>query len=170
MRNFIVGILLILAGLIVPGYTIVNKIQFEQDCGGYLKQAADANTIEIAKTALSKAVSYIEEKGLTSGYTSIVYKTPDEDISFWYNNLRSSLNELLAAPDDISSLESSNMLLKLRETLTDDSQYGTQITVPYGISRHPSNTLICILNYISGLALFIGIVTILIEGHRRWDY
>ena len=36
---------------------------------GYLKRAADANTIILANEEFSKAISYLESNNLTSGYT-----------------------------------------------------------------------------------------------------
>lgn len=119
---------------------IVNHIQFKQDCGGYLIRAANANTISIATTELETAVTYLEKEGLTEGYTSILYKTPDEDIGFWYGNLKASLEELKAVPEDASQLERSNILMKLRETLLDSGESGDSLTVPDGIEIYPSNS------------------------------
>ena len=159
MRNFIL-FLLILLGLIFPIKTAIRSIEFTQNCGGYLKQAADANTINIAKNCLTKAILYLEENNLTEGYTSIVYKTPEDDIGFWYNNLSTSLNELLMYSDNLSPLESSNILLKLRETLLDDTQNGTKITIPPGISRYPNNTLYAIMNALSIALLLYFVIKI----------
>lgn len=159
MRNFIL-FLLILLGLIFPIKTAIRSIEFTQNCGGYLKQAADANTIGIAKNCLTKAILYLEENNLTEGYTSIVYKTPEDDIGFWYNNLSTSLNELLMYSDNLSPLESSNILLKLRETLLDDTKNGTEITIPPGISRYPNNTLYAITNALSIALLLYFVIKI----------
>ena len=70
---------------------ICLRVEFEQNCTGYLKQAADANTIELAIDRLDKAIEYAESKNWTDGYTSILWKTEDENIGFWYKNLKSSL-------------------------------------------------------------------------------
>ena len=111
------------------GARIYNGITFDQNCEGHLKLAADANTVELAQQQLSIAVKYCEDNGLTKGYTSIFYRTPDEDIEFWYNNLKSSLNELNAVSADATQLEKSNILMKLRETLLDDNGE-TSVTFP----------------------------------------
>ena len=50
-------------------------------------------------------VVYLEEKNLTSGYTSALWKTPDEDIEFWYNNLKSAQLELSKVDSTTSTLE-----------------------------------------------------------------
>lgn len=121
--------------------SIIFMIQFKIGCKDRLKRAADANTIELAKEELTAVISYLEEKNLTSGYTSVLYKTPDEDIGFWYKNLNSSLIELKNVNQNSSQLEKSNILLKLRETILDDSKNGTSVTSPDGISKYPFNTI-----------------------------
>jgi len=161
MKRIILIIFTILA-LSVFGIIIVKNITLKQNCTGYLKRAADANTIEVASMQLAKAISYLEEKKLTSGYTSIIYKTPDEDVEFWYNNLKSSQNELLKVTQNTSSLEKSNLLMKLRETLIDNGKDGEILTVPNGLSRYPNNLLWGLLMWISGIfivGLFIRMIT-----------
>ena len=139
--------------IIVGASVAVKHIQFNQDCGGYLERAANANTIPMAITELEKAVKYMEEHDLTEGYTSVFYKTPDEDIGFWYNNCKSSLNELKSLSDSSAPLEKSNMLMKLRETLLDNGKNGTSLTVPEGISRYPNNVMWEVLSVLSLLGL-----------------
>lgn len=156
MKRIILIIFTILA-LSVFGIIIVKSISLKQNCTGYLKRAADANTIEIARVELAKAISYLEENNLTSGYTSVLYKTPDEDIEFWYNNLKSSQNELLKVTENTSSLEKSNLLMKLRETLIDNGKDGETLTVPNGLSRYPNNLLWGLLMWTS-LIFLIGIL------------
>lgn len=137
------------------GARIYNGITFDQNCEGHLKLAADANTVELAQQQLSIAVKYCEDNGLTKGYTSIFYRTPDEDIEFWYNNLKSSLNELNAVSADATQLEKSNILMKLRETLLDDNGE-TSVTSPDGISIYPNNTAYMIWAIVS---LIIAIIS-----------
>lgn len=123
--------------------TIVGfrTVMFNRDCGGHLKRAADANTIQLAIQELKVSVKYIEDNGMTSGYTSVFYNTPDEDLGFWYVNLKSSLEELEKVKPETSQLERSNLLLKLRQTLLDHSgKDGETVTKPAGISRYPSNS------------------------------
>lgn len=119
----------------------IKNIQFYQGCGGYLERASNANTIELAQKELSIAIAYIEANELTSGYTSVIWRTPDEDIGYWYRNIKTSFNELERLPDNASSLEKSNMLIKLRETLVDHGKSGSHITIPSGISRYPNNAV-----------------------------
>ncbi len=136
------------------GARVVNSIVFDRNCEGYLKRAADANTIELAKQNLGVAVKYLENNQLTSGYTSVVYRTPDEDVGFWYENLRASLKELNEVRPDATQLEKSNVLMKLRETLLDEGENGTCVTVPNGMSVFPNN--VAYANW--------GIVSLLLAG------
>ena len=134
-------ILAILFSLLVIAWVVtitVNSIVFDRNCEGYLKRAGDANTVQLAAENLAIAVKYAETEGLTSGYTSGVYRTPDEDVGFWYKNLKASLDELRLIKPDTSRLEQTNALMKLRETLLDEGQ-STSVTLPHGISRFPNN-------------------------------
>lgn len=162
MKVFISVIVFMLA-LISPILTTIKSIQFDQKCGGYLKQAADANSVELAERQLNLAIDYIEQHELTSGYTSVLWNTEDENIEYWYNNLKQCQKELAATKDN-STLENTNVLMKLRESLTDVDQNGTTLTIPYGISRYPNNLLYGILNIISGI-IFILYFGILIKPH-----
>ncbi len=143
MRKYI-GYLLLLIFVSLVVFRIYSNIIIKQELTGYLKRAADANSIELASNQLKTALEYIEKNNLTNGYTSIIYKTPDEDLSFWYNNLKASRLELEKTKNS-TSLEKTNVLLKLRETLLDEGEKGSQITYPKGISIFPNNKLIAIL-------------------------
>ena len=150
-----------IAALITPfvialGY-IVNIILFEINCTDYLKRTADANTIELAVDNLKMALDYLEENNLTSGYTSVLYKTPDEDITYWYNNLKNSYIELVELDPNTTSLEKSNMLMKLRETILDSGEHGEYVTCPPGICRYPHNLGWGILMCFGIAVFFIGI-------------
>lgn len=152
MKVFIATVLTILA-LSIFGVVIVKSISMKQNCTGYLKRAADANTVETAKEQLEKSISYLEANGVTTGYTSVLWITPDEDIEFWFKNLKASQNELSKVDSTTSSLEKSNLLMKLRETLIDNGEKGDNLTVPKGLSRYPNNTLFGILMWIGGFII-----------------
>lgn len=162
MKVFI-SIIVFMLTLISPILTTIKSIQFDQKCGGYLKQAADANSVELAERQLNLAIDYIEQRELTSGYTSVLWNTENENIEYWYNNLKQCQKELAATKNN-STLENTNVLMKLRESLTDVDQNGTTLTIPYGISRYPNNLLYGILNIISGI-IFILYFGILIKPH-----
>ncbi len=130
-------------------------VQFDRNCGGYLKRAADASTIELAIQELDRAMTYIEKSKLTSGYTSVVYKTPDEDVGFWYLNLKSALVELRKVGPETTQLERSNILLKLRETLLDKKE-SEEITLPSGVTIYPNNSFYAFWAIGSLLTIIIG--------------
>ena len=134
---------------------ICLRVEFNQNCTGYLKQAADANTIELAIDRLDKAIEYAEIKNWTDGYTSVLWKTEDENIGFWYKNLKASRVELEKALNS-SQMEQTNVLMKLRETLTDNNENGTYITYPDGLWKYPNNMEFAIFAWFIHL-LFIGI-------------
>jgi len=137
--------------------SFLNSVHFDQNCGGYLKRAADANTIELAKGELKKALDYIEENDLKEGNTAVFWNRPENDLEFWYNNIKSSYDELLTLNDSTSGLEKSNMLIKLRETLIDhSSKSGDSVTLPPRIKNYPSHFIISILFYLSLLLTGLG--------------
>jgi hypothetical protein len=142
----------------------INEVIFDRGCEGYLKRAADANTVEMAHDQLAIAVKYAKDNNLTTGYTSILYNTPDEDVGFWYGNISKSLTELESITKKSTLLERSNMLIKLRETLLDDKKDGVTVTVPSGIYLYPHNgvyamwgCVMWILCLLSGIVLFVKV-------------
>ena len=167
MRNIIIGILLIVLGAIAPTICIVKDIQFNQDCGGYLKQAADANTPEIALDRVNKALAYIEANKLTYGYTSVLWKTEDENVAFWYENIKACKSELEDCMHS-SQLEKTNVLMKVRESLTDNGEEGTALTIPDGISRYPNNEAYCLFVWLSIVSIIGGIILIAIGAEFEY--
>ncbi len=136
-----------------------KAVTFKQECGGYLKRAADANTVDLAKVEMTRAITYLDQHGLTTGYTSVLWKTPDEDVGYWYSNLRASLAELDSIPPEASPLERSNVLMKLRETLMDNGKNGDYLTIPEGLSACPSNTAFFWWGWIS-----FGVAAVVLSG------
>ena len=155
MKYFIASLLIVL-GLITPVSCTVKTIQFKQDCAGYLKQAADANTAAIALERITKALDYIERNRLTEGYTSVLWTTEDENVGFWYENIKACKSELEACLNS-SQLEQTNVLMKVRESLMD----GEGLTIPNGISRYPNNAAWMIFGWLSALLIIGGIGWIL---------
>lgn len=150
-----IGLLLLLSVLAVFSVRIYHRVVFKQNVSGYLKRAADANTIDLAREELTRAIDYLEANNLTSGYTSILWRTPDEDIEFWYRNLKASQRELEVLNSE-SALERTNVLIKLRETLVDNGEK-TKVTVPEGLSVYPHNKLWAGLMLYALIALIFSI-------------
>jgi hypothetical protein len=142
LKTLIITVLILIT-VITPTIIVVRGIIFNKNCAGYLKQAADANTVELSLERITKAIEYAENNGLTYGYTSIIYKTEEDNVEFWYKNLKACQKELEEAFNG-TQLEKSNVLMKVRESLTDNRQQGTSLTLPNGISRYPYNTLFAI--------------------------
>lgn len=152
-----VGLLLCIPLLGWATTRIVNDIIFDVKVEGRLKRAADANTVEIAKSELQAVLPYLEEKGYTKGSTRILYWEPKTDVGFWYENLTSSLAELEKVTSETSQLERTNLLMKLRETLLDQGQ-SVAVTLPPGISVFPHNVAYCIWVWLSGLVAVVGVL------------
>lgn len=157
--KYVIGLVLILFSFTIFGLRISKGIVFKQNVSGYLKRAADANTIDLANVELTKVIDYLEANELTSGYTSVMWQTPDEDISFWYQNLKASQEELTNLNSD-SALERTNVLMKLRETLLDTGEK-TKVTIPKGLAVYPNNLLWGILMISALTALTVGCVVMI---------
>lgn len=145
-------------------------VSYEQDIGGHLKRAGDANTPELARQELDVAIANMEKRGLTQGYTSILYKTPDADIGFWHDNIvaaRGSLDEL---GPDADQLTISNELMKLRETLMDHGESGDVVTAPGGISYYPDNFSWAVFDLVSSVGGLASALYFLIRhpSHPRY--
>jgi hypothetical protein len=121
---------------------------------GHLRRASNANTIELALQEMNVVIKYLQDNKITEGYTSILYRTPSEDVGFWFNNLSQSTDELNKAVN-CTQLEKSNVLMKLRETLTDNKGDGTTVTRPDGISVYPNNVAFCLFGWIFTILLTI---------------
>lgn len=135
------AVFLTVIALLIMSIQAWKFIDFNRHCSGHLKRAADANSIPLAISELEIAVNYMEQHELTEGYSSVLYETPDQDIGFWYKNINSALKDLKTLDPKASSLEKSNVLLKLRETLLDHSGQAEQVTTPRGVSIFPHNVL-----------------------------
>jgi hypothetical protein len=133
-----------------------SEIVFRKEIGGYMENAAAANTIELATKEMEKVMAAIDTKKYPPGFTSSLYNTPDEDVGFWVTNMRSSLEELKQIKSDAASLEKSNVLIKLRETLTEKEKDKSSVRVPDGISVYPHNTLFALWGWISAVLAIVS--------------
>lgn len=144
------SVLLVLIGLILLAIggitTCSNNISYSKGLGGHIRNAQVSNSLELATQEMERIVSYAKDHGYTSGYTSVLYNTPEEDIGFWFRNMEQSLAELKKlSTTDSTQLERSNTLLKLHETLGH---------VPEGMANFPDNKMVAWI-LIIGLALFL---------------
>lgn len=118
---------------------IVADIQFNRHLGGYLALAAASNSVELATDSMTKVVAAMDQNGYTTGFTSVMYTSPTEDVGFWYSNMKAALAELKAVKPDAGYLERSNILLKLHETITAHKGKDADVFSPDGISIYPNN-------------------------------
>ena len=146
----------------------VKAVEFKLNCEQYLKRAADANIVETAKEELGKAISYAEANNLTEGVVSIFLHQPKNDIGYWYKNMTEAYSELENLPENATSLEKTNVLMKLRESLTDDTESGISVTIPEGISIYPNNASYLWWGLVSGIAccIYWCCVLVCIETNR----
>jgi len=99
---------------------------------------------------LDIALKYLEDNDLTNGYSYYFIKDRQSDIGFWYTRLKTARSDLDAITVDASGLETSNILMKLRETLLDREG----VVAPAGIAGYPYQRWFAF----SGILSFIGLV------------
>lgn len=140
MKKFFVLLCIIctIVPLIVYGAAIVKVIQIDANCISYFEMAADANSVELAEKHLSSGIKYLEENNLTEGSTKIFIYRPTTDLGLWYENLKSAQAQLqeLNVKEELTELEESNALMKLRETLLNSEG---SVTHPDMISLYPNH-------------------------------
>ncbi len=133
------------------GQLIVLTVRYDVEIEGHLKRAADANTVPMALSELRIAVANIEKQHLTHGSSHVLYASPSTDLKFWYNNLQASITELERVTPETSQLETSNILVKLRETLLDHHEKGDSVTSPENITVYPNQFGYMIVEWCLGL-------------------
>lgn len=136
----ILCIICILLPCIVYGVAFVESLHMEANCIGYFEMAADANSVELAEKHLSSGIEYLEENNLTKGSTKIFVYSPTNDLGLWYENLKSAQLQLqeLKAQENLTELEESNALMKLRETLLNSEG---AVTHPSMITFYPNQVI-----------------------------
>ena len=129
-------------------YGVYKDIQFDIQCKGYLELAANANSIELAKSNLDKAIQYIEKNQLTSGNSALFIKSPSNNITLWYANLKACQKEIWEmSVKGGNTLEQTNLLMKLRESLLNNEV----VIVPKFLSMYPYQKVTILMLYISAI-------------------
>jgi len=155
-------VLFLILGVSILVPQVVMRIQMKQQLTGFLKQSADASSVETAMLELKKSLDYLEANRMTEGYTSIFWKTEDENVGFFYTNLKGSYSELSQVTYSTSQLEKSNLLMKLRETIIDHGSEGDTITYPSGLHKYPHNlawflmNIVAVIFFVIAFFCFIG--------------
>lgn len=156
MKRLLV-VLAVLSAIVLltwAGVRVYLALDMKFNCFNYLKRAADANTVEMAKPQLDKAIEYLEDHNLTTGVVSIIFHNPANDVGYFYQNLKASQTELEQVKSDATQLEKSNVLMKLRETLVDTGE-STSVTHPAGISVYPNNVAFFLWFLLSFIATIV---------------
>ncbi len=121
-----------------------------------LVRAVEATTVDAAVSELKGVVSYLHNARLTSGHTSILYRTPPEDVGAWYGNIEGYLGELRQFLGEPGSRERVNRLLERRRTLIGTSD--VKVRVPPGISVYPHNKVWGVFGAVSLILFVIGVL------------
>lgn len=153
-------LIIVLSFLSLVGWGIGRTYEsyaYNRECGGYLKRAADASTPMIARESLSRALAYMDNNGLNQGYTSLLWRSPDEDVGYWRRNISLSFGELGRLSPTATQLEQTNVLMRVREVLVDNSQNGVEVTEPSGISVYPNNRAWALWAWISLVILCMAV-------------
>ena len=138
-------------------FSWLRDIYFDINCSAYLSRAAQSSTTEMASTELGHALDYLEENRLTHGNTGLIFNGPENDIGFWYNNLKASRQEMMDLPKTSSQLERTNILLKLRETITHSR--------PEGLAFYPGRWGYVIGGVLSVLFGFIAFANLIAKKY-----
>ena len=137
-------------------YGVYRDVLFNMECEGYLKRAANSNSIELAKSNLDHAIQYIEKNQLTSGNSAIFIKGPSTNITLWYANLKACQKEIWEmSVKGGNTLEQTNLLMKLRESLLNNEL----VIVPEFLSMYPYQKVIILTLIISTIfCVLIGFI------------
>ena len=142
-------------------------LYFERGCSDWLKMAADANSVSIAKERLDIAVKYLEDHHMTSGNSAFLFPVPTTDLAPWYKNLKQAQQNLENFPKNPTETDTSTALVKLRETLLDHTQTGDAVTVPVHAFVYPYQLLWLFCWMVTGTLAFIGGICIMVWANDR---
>lgn len=146
-RNILRRCLFIFSVVTLVAYMVIRisaSAYISAKCGDYFRRAALASDVGTAGRELDRAVLYLEHRGLTHGYTSVFWKSPDEDIGFWYNNVKAMQRNLHAVNPTTPQAAKSVMLIRLKDAILKDND----VISPSGIDIYPYNT------WLAGLVIF----------------
>jgi hypothetical protein len=163
------GVLVFLVTAVLAGVRIYLWVIFNINCGGHMVLAGNANNVDLARQEMELVVKYAKDHDMTSGYTSVLYNAPDEDMGFWFKNMSASLDELRRVKPETTELEKSNLLIKLKETLVN---HDGKVNIPAGVSVFPNNTFFAVVEGITFgpvVLCFIIFWKKIDEGRKRFE-
>lgn len=158
---FVLGVISLVVIIIV---SVSMWYGFKSNCGDYLKLAGDAPTVEKANVFLGKAINYLEQKDKTSGNSAFIFRTPANDVGIWYGQLTGAKAIADSLIKNGTSLEKSNALMKIRETVLDQGEKGTVVTLPTKIASFPYQWPMLIWWIVTVLLVVIPIIILAREN------
>ncbi len=104
--------------------------QFNEGCYMELKRAVSTSSRHEAYGFLEKAKLFLQKKKTTSGSTSIVFPTDDDDLGKWYNNITKAQEKII-----------SGNLLAAKKVIAERHPFKGHLVVhiPHGVSAYPNN-------------------------------
>lgn len=155
MRDVLMmGSLMVLLALGV--YAVIANARLEWGCIQYLKRAADASTPALALGNLDTAIAYLGRYGLTVGSTAMFFDSPEDDVGYWYANLRTLRDEISRLPADAPRLEVAAMSVRVREVILDSGSRGMSVTMPNGLATHPYNAFCLLIFCLACIAMVVS--------------
>lgn len=76
------------------GGKVHNSNQWDSQVGEYVVEAAKTSEPSKAKKYFQNALAYLDQRGATEGSTAVLYPAPADDISEWYEGLKSAADEV----------------------------------------------------------------------------
>ena len=123
---------------------IISTIYFRIKCETPLRKAALAETLPEAKVNLDKAIQFVEQNWLTTGYSSLFFKDDEYNITKWYATLKSAQSEIdilyVKGYDQVEELDALIALLIKLTDIPEDKQcvfLNDIVFVPTGIQFVP---------------------------------
>jgi hypothetical protein len=171
MNKIIASLALFFALAFILFSTTLYVVDYKFECNvkGYLQRTANANNVKNANENLTKVISYLEEKNLTKGNSSLFFDTPENDIAYWYKNLKDAQVELQSIPENVSLLEQSNVLIKLRETLISHSDKGEELIIPENLQYYPFQIFWNIIIGFDIASVILFIILVIFLSKEEYD-
>lgn len=134
---------------------IIKKEIFDNNFTYHINQSMSGTDPSKSYEEFVSALLYLQSHNLTSGYTTIVIRSPSEDISIFYDGIfkKFQYSQKLASlpPEEIKQYQ---------EYVVNKNLATTQIKEPEGISIYPYNGIYFVWMLISILLLVLSIIGI----------
>lgn len=152
-------ILSIISIVICYSFNINNSADFAENCTAHIEKAATASSVEIAKEELALAIEYVEKNIYKEGNDAY----EDENVEYWYNNMKAAYEKLENVPADASEEAKSTVLLQINESLLKHTVLGKEVELPNNIKDYLSIVNYNVLCVISLIVLASCVVILLIK-------